>query len=913
MRQVLDSVPIRLAPLPGEAIDSWLEAYARRLQCNVRELLALAAVPAPTRAAWASRPWTAATRPGDFAAISVLTSVPVEQLDAMTWGRFNGTLVTLAPSARRHGPARWWPHLSGSRFCPDCLAETAGRWMLAWRLPWTFACTEHRRLLADLCGACERRPRANWVAHKSLREPPDRCRTSSPGANHPTPRAAGGSDVCGRPLSQVITRLLPADGLVMSAARQLEATIGDAATPRTVRTPITKLDNLHAVARSCLGAYARSTPDELPGVVHDTLAELDIEPAEPIAAPSARFGPRDHQARTIAFAVTLASKALSAEHSLDPQIATWLARHEIPTSRFGNPDGMIKRWAVAERGIQQAILRTAAPRLGAVDRLRYQVDGPAPAAPTRQDGLSRASKVPGLFWPGWALRLNTGMHGGQCLPFRTALSTALVLIGSDAEIERVYAALGRTAATSMGKTLSWLVADLKTEEARHDFLAALCHLAAGLESHGSPIDYARRRELFTTVELDIELLREHFDHAGLRLPSDGMIRHYRLRVAEMLTGHHPQYRPTPTSPKMHHSRARTYEEATLRNTGAVSAHLEEQARRILEAADINEPVSWEPPFAWIPEINWPGPHPDDLDIATLWKLLREGQKPATVAQTLGTSAEHVWVAALRHPEAAGPGPTPRGGNLKIPRAALPDADQIRRAHEQGLTLKDLADQSGHSYTMVKKRAATFGISFPTGGQRSYVIEPEWLREQLETQQRTLKEISEELGIASPHLAELARELNITIRGRGSHNSRHPLTPYGGPQAFTPEVWSALQGAHSIQRARRFLIATEHTKQREAATALGITDSNLIQLLNVLERRTNTQLLERKGKRRTLILTPAGRSFCQNIRQALELLKHPPPHKQPEAPTPIQWLRGEPKHDQQPRKRSPEPNPTTEIP
>jgi DNA-binding MarR family transcriptional regulator len=148
---------------------------------------------------------------------------------------------------------------------------------------------------------------------------------------------------------------------------------------------------------------------------------------------------------------------------------------------------------------------------------------------------------------------------------------------------------------------------------------------------------------------------------------------------------------------------------------------------------------------------------------------------------------------------------------------------------------------------------------------------------------------------------VARQLGITIRARGSHNSRHPLTPYGGPQAFTPEVWSALQGARSIQRARRFLTATEHTKQSEAAAALGITGSNVIQLLNVLERRTNSQLLERKGKRRTLTLTPAGHAFSQAIRQALELLDHATPHKQPETPAPIQWLRGEPKHDHQNRR------------
>ncbi|MFE1907623.1 TniQ family protein [Streptomyces gardneri] len=41
---------------------------------------------------------------------------------------------------------------------PHCLAETGGRWQLAWRLGWSFACTRHHILLADRCPACLRKP-----------------------------------------------------------------------------------------------------------------------------------------------------------------------------------------------------------------------------------------------------------------------------------------------------------------------------------------------------------------------------------------------------------------------------------------------------------------------------------------------------------------------------------------------------------------------------------------------------------------------------------------------------------------------------------------------------------------------------------------------------------------------------------
>jgi hypothetical protein len=35
-------IPIRLAPLPGEALDSWLEAYADLLHVTVRDIFTFA-------------------------------------------------------------------------------------------------------------------------------------------------------------------------------------------------------------------------------------------------------------------------------------------------------------------------------------------------------------------------------------------------------------------------------------------------------------------------------------------------------------------------------------------------------------------------------------------------------------------------------------------------------------------------------------------------------------------------------------------------------------------------------------------------------------------------------------------------------------------------------------------------------
>ena len=68
------------------------------------------------------------------------------------------------------GPAR----RRGSRYCPSCLAELGGRWLLAWRLGWIFACTAHGVLLCDTCPACGQEPRSRTGRASGL-NPPGTC------------------------------------------------------------------------------------------------------------------------------------------------------------------------------------------------------------------------------------------------------------------------------------------------------------------------------------------------------------------------------------------------------------------------------------------------------------------------------------------------------------------------------------------------------------------------------------------------------------------------------------------------------------------------------------------------------------------------------------------------------------------
>ncbi len=76
----------------------------------------------------------------------------------MTLRPYDGHAVVIVPGQRRVHRQLVWGR-AGSRFCPACQAGSGGRWQLAWRLGWSFACTRHHVLLADRCPACLRTPR----------------------------------------------------------------------------------------------------------------------------------------------------------------------------------------------------------------------------------------------------------------------------------------------------------------------------------------------------------------------------------------------------------------------------------------------------------------------------------------------------------------------------------------------------------------------------------------------------------------------------------------------------------------------------------------------------------------------------------------------------------------------------------
>jgi hypothetical protein len=156
------TLPIRVQPIAGEALDSWLAAVAHRLQTPLGDLLREIGLPSQTSDRSGDvllNEWTVLLREPEIEAIANATGISRSAIAAMTLSRYDGHALIIDLATRQVEQRRLWGRHGSSRFCPDCLAETGGRWQLSWRLGWSFACTIHRRLLPDVCPGCQRVPR----------------------------------------------------------------------------------------------------------------------------------------------------------------------------------------------------------------------------------------------------------------------------------------------------------------------------------------------------------------------------------------------------------------------------------------------------------------------------------------------------------------------------------------------------------------------------------------------------------------------------------------------------------------------------------------------------------------------------------------------------------------------------------
>jgi hypothetical protein len=128
-------LPLRVAPAPGEAIDSWLEVTARRMDLPFGAVARALDLPVATRPIWIR--WLSLDQ---LEVVEAATGVSSSVVEAMTLSVYDGTALQLDPDSHRLDATFPFGALSRSRFCPEWICESDGRWRLDWRLGWSFVC-----------------------------------------------------------------------------------------------------------------------------------------------------------------------------------------------------------------------------------------------------------------------------------------------------------------------------------------------------------------------------------------------------------------------------------------------------------------------------------------------------------------------------------------------------------------------------------------------------------------------------------------------------------------------------------------------------------------------------------------------------------------------------------------------------
>lgn len=739
-------LPLHVSPLPGEALDSWLEALAHRHGATWGELLRAVGLTHPARPA---SNLAAALRPDEAESVAAATGTSVETVEAMTLGK-SGL------------DERWlWTRGRGSRYCPDCLAETGGRWLLEWRLDWSFACLTHQRLFADECPLCAQPQRRRPCSSRTI-PTPGRC------ANK-----IGDDQRCLGDLTTASTLPLPdghlalaAQRTVMDAIRSGVAAFGvyaDEAHPMSAA-----LADIRAVANRML---RHATRDELAAVLPQDLSTAYRSATNNVQENSSPDTPLFADAEATAAGVTAAMSVLGASNIERAGAALrWLvvgSRERGAAVSATNVESWGKGTSATLTAVQ---LTSLGPLFRPSEQLRYRLALPKPRrpSPSTEPPEQLVRRVPSALWPEFALRLTVPGCGQKHL--RAALSCAVLLVGTRLTLQD---ALARLRMNHRPPDVSRILQLLENHPRWPHIRLALTRLADYLHSTETPIDYARRRELSylnLLPQADWETIRRQ---AVVR--PGGEVR--ALVAADVLADRVAGRPPTrPHGPRHREIAAQRGVFPTLL-TPDLAAGLQETAEAFLRGIGLgHEPVEWSPPVELLDGLDLPGPDPNIIDIAKLHWLVRVERRSLTrAADSLGTTVDVIRHLLERHPaprvfrtchEARANGAPSAGARSRLPRSEFLHLYQGQRR-----SLREIGDQLGVSRQTAGKLARDHQIAVrrPERPPRTD-IDRDWLHEQYVVRQRTLKDLANETGISPTSMARQAKAHQVPLRPRGGRRA-----------------------------------------------------------------------------------------------------------------------------------------------
>jgi hypothetical protein len=757
-----------------------------------------------------------------------------------------------------------WGRPRGSRFCPECLADSGGRWPLTWRLGWSFSCLTHRRLLADWCPACRRVQRERPFSRRA--QPlPGRCGTR--------PSRTGDLDIpagCGQDLALADTLILPVGHPTLEAQRLILETIeaGNASYGPYGGLPqsaVVALADLRAIAGRIL---ADLPADDLPAWVPQDLIDAHLSQDHDVEAHSeAQVRPgfmSPARAASAALAVTAAFRVLS-QSGIQQAGAVMRELVEAIREEFWQVSSTsIDSWG---RGISPvlrgAYLAALGRNLRPSDQLQHRTTSslPAPPAAGRAQVSRRARKVPSSLWPYWAVRLSPP-DGAYHRTMAPVLSSAVLLVGNPMDLGEVATRLG---AVTDDRTISRLLQLLAGNPRWGAVATAVTRFADYLDDHDVPIDYQRRRRLDYSGLLPPEQWLDLCRRTGLP-PGQGR----RDKMARSLLFARISGLPIEAAPDFAafgetYFRAETARFAAI-STPELASALDEAACGFLARHRVRgEPVTWHPPASLLSDLDLPGPDPSLVDVARLHELIRKRTHSVKrAAEILGTTVDAVRVALDEHPAPAAPLTETQAratGQVRhAARQTLTQKEFHRRYVDRHQSLYDIAKQTGFSRQTLTRLAAEYGIALREGPQdykRKGVIDRDWLFDQYVGCGRTLPDLAREKHMSTANMARWAHFHQIPLRPRGgaSHHSAQRTTDQA--RDLPAPVAKALTSPYAWQRLNRFAAAIGYQTLGDAAEHLGITQSTLVTQVHRLERDIGGPLLERAERGRPMRPTPLG--------------------------------------------------------
>lgn len=826
-----ERIPIWVPPLPGEGLDSWLEAYARRLKVPAAEFLDLVGIPA-AKPHLMVRQLTAEER----RVLSVRTGIDASQLTEMTLEPWDGLVISIGAENRRLlRPPAWRRYGTDTRYCPACLGETQGRWPLAWRLPWSFACARHNLLLLDRCSTCSQRPPVH-SRHRHRPSSPGTCLASV------SPRAG---DRCGAPLDQAAAVDAPPDGSVMSAQRQ----VNEALLASRLATDESKqrAQEIYRLARRSLKCIVLGL-DTAPKAVHDILAEAGGQ------IPEVSNLHQGNDSHSTAVGVAAACLALDTGHLASEEVFAWLVATDFASwSRNAAISWLQDAWLPIGPRVTARAVAHADSRLPLRTRIRHGTTTSEPTWTTlaKEDVQRRASRMPAMLWPSWAMRLlpTTTSAPGMTAGFRRACAILMLLHGSACDQQQAATLLGIGRPRAQRSAFDKALGD-------HDprtLIIVLVQLARKLDQTEPPIDYARRRAVFNEATVTFD--EDAYQRLCLRhVISSPRSDHMRWHLLKLLRGSDPGDSPrTPAAlSKFRH-----------RLTTPFSAFLQQQALGNLSAHGLSEPVQWEPPLDWSAPPDWPGTHPETIDPARLMAPFSGALPPAAgLEESLLHLYEEVTGASTRSPAR----PPARAPGHRVPRQGPLAPDELRSLYEeQQLELKQIAALAGCGIKAVHNALRDAQIPLRTrrpAGSMERLITPERLRTEYHRKCRSAADIARELGVHKNDVFKLMRKWDIA-------RDAHPSNPFAQLSIpLSPAMTRITATRNCLQRLRRITKLPGQRSLSAAARSLGFSLDSLRYQLRSIEKTAGFTIIEKTAP---LTATPAGRILLAEAHQLLNSL------------------------------------------